>query len=126
MGAASAGWSTIITSGNQATALTLDSSQNATFAGRIQAKGTVFLFGADSSQRFELTTNNGSSQGVLEWYNRGTSAYFAARYLASSHSFEQGPIAIANTVTAAVGVSSSHKVTISIGGVTYYLLATNV
>lgn len=35
MGAASAGWATIITSGNQATALTLDSSQNATFAGNV-------------------------------------------------------------------------------------------
>lgn len=37
MGAASAGWSTIITSGNQATALTLDSSQNATFANGLVA-----------------------------------------------------------------------------------------
>jgi hypothetical protein len=40
MGAASAGWSTIITSGNQATALTLDSSQNATFAGNVSISGS--------------------------------------------------------------------------------------
>jgi hypothetical protein len=37
-----------------------------------------------------------------------------------------GVIAIRNTVAAAVAVASTHKVTISIGGVTYYLLATNV
>jgi hypothetical protein len=37
-----------------------------------------------------------------------------------------GAIAIGNTVAAAAGVASTHKVTISIGGSTYYLLATNV
>jgi hypothetical protein len=37
-----------------------------------------------------------------------------------------GVIAIRNTVGAAVAVASTHKVTINIGGVTYYLLATNV
>jgi len=35
-------------------------------------------------------------------------------------------IAINNTVTAAVAVASTHKVTILIGGVTYYLLASNI
>lgn len=35
-------------------------------------------------------------------------------------------LAIGNTVGAAVAVASTHKVTISIGGATYYLLATNV
>jgi hypothetical protein len=37
-----------------------------------------------------------------------------------------GSILINNTVTAAVAVASTHKVTILIGGVTYYLLATNI
>jgi hypothetical protein len=37
-----------------------------------------------------------------------------------------GVIAIRNTVAAAAAVASTHKVTISIGGATYYLLATNV
>ena len=36
-----------------------------------------------------------------------------------------GSIAINNTVQTASSVASTHKVTISIGGVTYYLLATN-
>ena len=37
-----------------------------------------------------------------------------------------GALSIGNTVTSAVSVASTHKVTISIGGVTYYLLASNV
>ena len=37
-----------------------------------------------------------------------------------------GALAIGNTVAAAVAVASTHKVTIVIGGTTYYLLATNV
>ena len=37
-----------------------------------------------------------------------------------------GAISIGNTVTSAASVASTHKVTISIGGVTYYLLASNV
>ena len=112
--------------GTVADALTIArSTGDATFAGNTTAKGTTHYFGADNSQRIELTSNNGSSQGLIEFYNRGTSAYFAARYLASSHTFEQGPIAINNTVQTAVAVASTHKVTISIGGSTYYLLATN-
>jgi hypothetical protein len=37
-----------------------------------------------------------------------------------------GSVAIGNTVASAVAVASTHKVTVVIGGVTYYLLATNV
>lgn len=37
-----------------------------------------------------------------------------------------GTLAIGNTVAAAIGIASTHKVTISIGGSTYYLLASNV
>ena len=37
-----------------------------------------------------------------------------------------GVLSIQNTVASAVAVASTHKVTISIGGTTYYLLATNV
>jgi hypothetical protein len=37
-----------------------------------------------------------------------------------------GAISIGNTVTAAASVASTHKVAISIGGTTYYLLASDV
>ena len=35
-------------------------------------------------------------------------------------------VAIGNTVAVAVAAASTHKVTMVIGGVTYYLLASNV
>jgi hypothetical protein len=37
-----------------------------------------------------------------------------------------GAVAVGNTVGGAVAVASTHKVTMVIGGVTYYLLANNV
>ena len=37
-----------------------------------------------------------------------------------------GAVAINNTVATAVAVASTHKVTMVIGGVTYYLLASNI
>jgi mannose/fructose/N-acetylgalactosamine-specific phosphotransferase system component IIC len=37
-----------------------------------------------------------------------------------------GAISIGNTVAAGVAVASTHKVTVVIGGTTYYLLASNV
>jgi hypothetical protein len=37
-----------------------------------------------------------------------------------------GAVAIGNTVAAAAAIASTHKVTMVIGGVTYYLLASNV
>jgi hypothetical protein len=44
----------------------------------------------------------------------------------SSGLLVDGALAIGNTVASAVAVASTHKVTIVIGGTTYYLLATNV
>lgn len=49
----------------------------------------------------------------------------AATFTASGTTFA-GAIAIGNTVSAGVAVASTHKVQISIGGTTYYLLASNV
>lgn len=67
MGAASAGWSTIITSGNQATALTLDSSQNATFAGAVTAGSTITssIAGAGAGFRIERTGGSASLGTIL-------------------------------------------------------------
>lgn len=45
---------------------------------------------------------------------------------ATTGALNAGVIACNNPVTAGVAVSSTHKVAISIGGVTYYLLASNV
>jgi len=71
MGAASSGWSTIITSGNQATALTLDSSQNATFAGAVTGGSTITssitssIAGAGAGFRIERTGGSASLGTIL-------------------------------------------------------------
>ena len=52
--------------------------------------------------------------GGLSAGNNGNASYFG------------GAVAIGNTVGVGVAVASTHKVTMVIGGVTYYLLASNV
>lgn len=132
------------------TALTLDSSQNATFAGQIGASNTIYTskaflalgaatnFNASSTQLEQLNANTGrlftrgpdsSTNGALTFTstrsNGGNSIDLLAFSAAGNATFA-GSVAINNTVQAAVAVASTHKVTISIGGVTYYLLASNV
>jgi len=59
--------------------------------------------------------------------NNATVGAFSSTGLAITGALSStGALAIGNTVAAAVAVASTHKVTIVIGGVTYYLLATNV
>lgn len=55
-----------------------------------------------------------------------TTGYGIYQADAADINYFAGAIAIGNTVAAGVGVASTHKVTISIGGNTYYLLASNV
>ena len=47
-------------------------------------------------------------------------------YISSAVATFSVPVNIANTVTAAIGIASTHKVSILINGVQYYLLASNV
>jgi hypothetical protein len=78
----------------------------------------------DSAQGTSIvmnTTPNGStSSATVLTLGNDKSATFTGTGTFS------GALAIGNTVDAAVAVASTHKVTIVIGGVTYYLLATNV
>ena len=70
----------------------------------------------DMPGRLEFfTTTDGSSSPTLRLTidSAGTSTF-------------TGSIAINNTVASAVAVASTHKVTVVIGGTTYYLLASNV
>jgi len=60
-----------------------------------------------------------SSGGVFQYNNSNGHNFTGAATFANR-------VNIGNPVAAAVAVASTHKVTISIGGVTYYLLATNV
>lgn len=176
------GGSTFQIKGDGTTALTLDSSQNATFAGKITNTGelyssaSTFNFYSNSSASIKLATleNIGSNNTRFNIWNNSspqvyglqietsgtTSVGIRARNLALNLSSDNGTttvtnttassstttgalvvsggvgvagaaniggaIAIGNTVQTAASVASTHKVTIVIGGVTYYLLATNV
>jgi hypothetical protein len=127
-----------------ALALTLDSSQNATFAGKVTvSKANAGLdtsvtvnntdSAANSTSSLILTSVAGSwtiqnnrSGGHLYFKDPATSATQLQINNSTGLATFAGSIAINNTVQTAAGVASTHKVTISIGGTTYYLLATNV
>ena len=124
---------------NNTTALTLASTGNATFAGQVNvnkaANGydTVKLTGASGNHvgtQFVQTSvatwslYNTATTGNLSLNNDGVDALVLAK--TTGNATFAGSIAINNTVQTAASVASTHKVTISIGGSTYYLLATNV
>lgn len=91
------------------TALTIDTSQNTTAAANFAARGTSHIFGPASNKALEITTNSGGSL-LLEAYDRsGAGAYYPARYLASSHSFEQGNVSISGNLTVSGQVVSGAK-----------------
>jgi hypothetical protein len=84
-------------------------------------------FRTNSTNRFKIETPSASND--LAFYSSGTTevARFSSTGLAVTGALSStGALAIGNTVATAVAVASTHKVTIVIGGVTYYLLATNV
>lgn len=85
-----------------------------TFRGNIQLQGNFTTINkAQSSYLTFITRNTSGSETLMDFTNVGT--------LTAS-----GAISIGNTVAAAVGIASTHKVTMVIGGTTYYLLASNV
>lgn len=85
-----------------------------TFRGNIQLQGnfTTYNKGGTGYLTF-ITRNTSGSETLMDFTNVGT--------LAAS-----GAISIGNTITSAIGIASTHKVTMVIGGTTYYLLASNV
>jgi hypothetical protein len=83
----------------------LDSSGNTVFIGNSSGVFQVQTPSSSFSTKFAVSDSGVAVTGALS---------------------STGALAIGNTVAAAVAVSSTHKVTIVIGGVTYYLLATNV
>lgn len=117
---------------------------NVTRAGLVEGSGWSFSSGGASSGRFLSVTN-----GVFVMYNSGANGFTRLNFGAQDATkpalqvngtglevrladgsaltaLSTGVLSIENTVAAAVGIASTHKVTISIGGVTYYLLASNV
>ena len=94
----------------------------------------IFQFRNAGSLRWELdkegTETGGNAGSNLTLYRYDDSG----GYLGTSFTLNRqtglttfsGQVNIGNPVNAAVAVASTHKVTIVIGGVTYYLLATNI
>jgi len=98
---------------------------------KLQVNGTALISGA-------LTTGSPitmiGTTPFIQWVNNSAIRLGYIQHNASNlvynadtgnHIFNQS-IEIANTVTAAVGIASTHKVSILINGVQYYLLASNV
>lgn len=88
-----------------------------TSSGQYLASGTIL----EARGSAGLMLSGYSSGPVKIWAANGLRATFDA----SAATFA-GAVAINNTVATAVAVASTHKVTMVIGGVTYYLLASNV
>jgi hypothetical protein len=73
-----------------------------------------------------IGSRNNADSAALPLVFQGSNFDFAGAVAVTGALSSTGALAIGNTVATAVAVASTHKVTIVIGGVTYYLLATNV
>jgi hypothetical protein len=130
--------SLILRSGGATTALTLDSSQHFKLTPAVASSiittqsAPQIRMGSRASGRSNVVLDSTAGR-VWSFENTGTSLTVGYSGLdavtiaeTTGNATFAGSIAIGNTVQTAVGVASTHKVTISIGGSTYYLLATNV
>jgi hypothetical protein len=104
------------------------------------AIGVGSLAGTPSQIRINGATNavafTGAVSGITTLsYTGGTTATSTGNHvfgttntviMAAGTLTATGAVAIGNTVAAGVAIASTHKVTMVIGGVTYYLLASNV
>jgi hypothetical protein len=115
----------------------INSSSNMSVGGTSQ-----FVFGgrsriySDANSNIRLTNSAGNDFNLLQFGGITNSFPSIKRKLAAIDfrladdsnfcEVNTGVLSIQNTVSEALGVASTNKVTISIGGVTYFLLATNV
>jgi hypothetical protein len=73
-----------------------------------------------------IGSRNNADSAALPLNFQATNFAFNGAVAVTGALSSTGALAIGNTVATAVAVASTHKVTIVIGGTTYYLLATNV
>jgi hypothetical protein len=111
----------------------LDVNGTARFAGRISTTGgstndvfsqyvTIQDITATNDYVLRFRNNAGSSIGYIGVISSGGVFQYNN---SNGHNFT-GAVSINNAVNVGVAVASTHKVTMVIGGVTYYLLASNV
>ena len=123
-------------SGNVLIGTQTDNGQKLQVNGTAKFDGTsgspVTLTIGSSNSNCDITMQSSNSSSVsrirnntndLQFHTNGTLALTLASNQAATFS---SSIAIANTVTAAIAAPSTHKVSILINGVQYYLLASNV
>jgi hypothetical protein len=114
---------------------------------KLQVEGTAFItglltVGGNIYSTYKMSIGNSNQTAatcyiqsndttvpIMRVQAAGTEDIFNGRNSSASLVFrvqDTGEIQIGNPVTAAVGIASTHKVSILIGGVQYYLLASNV
>jgi hypothetical protein len=83
---------------------------------------------ASATPVFSVTGRQGATDSFVTAPGTGTHTFGTTNTVTMTAGAltATGAVAIGNTVAAAVAVASTHKVTMVIGGVTYYLLASNV
>jgi hypothetical protein len=132
---AKSGGSVVIRTNGATTALTLDSSQNATFAGDVtisSAYPKIALTDTNSNSDFSLLNDNGR----LAVYDETNSAYritvgagggvkigTTPEDVGANNLTVQGVLAIGNTVNTVSPTSPNRTITMVIGGTTYYIHA---
>lgn len=73
--------------------------------------------GTNTAYLLDTTTSLSGTTKLLSIANAGTEKFAVDN---------AGAFSCGNTVAAAIAIASTHKVTVVIGGVTYYILASNV
>lgn len=127
---------TLAATGNLLIGTTTDAGQKLQVSGTARFDGTsgspVTLNINSSNSNCDITMQSSNSSSVsrirnntndLQFHTNGTLALTLASNQAATFA---SSVAIGNTVSAAVAAPSTHKVSILIGGVQYYLLASNV
>lgn len=84
---------------------------------RFKAHPVVQNSGTNTAYLFDTTTSLTGTTKLASFANAGTEKFAIDN---------AGAFSCGNTVAAAVAIASTHKVTVVIGGTTYYLLASNV
>jgi hypothetical protein len=124
----------VLTNGTTNTNIGLNYNPNTNAGGSFNGTGQIFI----ANNKGILASNSAGDNYIGVLRPVGTGVYFGGSLTSGDLTGDglfisttgaatfSSSVAIGNTVSASVATPSTHKVTMVIGGVTYYLLATNV